>query len=95
MRKLMLVLATTAGLALLACASATPALAQVSLDVNIGPPTYGHNYGRYYGYNSRSYNTPYYYSPYSNPGYNTYSNPYPYRYPAPYSRYHDHGYFGR
>ena len=93
MRKISLVLAGAAGLALIATVVAGPALAEVRFGINFGPPSYYQpNYGYYgydsYGYNNRSYYTPYY-------GYyqdHPYGNSNHYRY----SQHNDYpGYYGR
>ena len=94
MRKTSLILASTAALALVAAAAATPALSQTRWTIEIGPPSYYQPYqSDNYGYYSRPYYTPDY-GTYPNQRYNTYSYP---TYPnyAPYGRYSDHGYFGR
>jgi len=88
MRKLSMILATTAGLGLLGGAAAVPALAQVRL--YIGTPLYVPYY-QPYGYNSR----PYYYQPYNEPRYNRYGNTYPYYNQYSYPYYSSPGYYGR
>jgi len=102
MRKISLVLASTAGLALLAGAAAAPAAAQIRLDLGFGPSTY---YQPYNGYNQRydgyrpyyGYNNGYYaYRPYD--GYNNgyYSRPYGYPTYNSYGNYYNSpGYYGR
>jgi hypothetical protein len=89
MRKLSMALVAAAGLTLLAGAAAAPAIAQVRLEIGVGPHSYYGNQGTYYGYNNRPYYAPYYYQPYYNPRpgivypyYNQYSNPY-YRHTYP------------
>lgn len=98
MRKISLLLAGAAGLAVVAGAVASPALAQVSFGIDIGPPSYHQPYrGRHgynsYRYNSYGYNTRPFYAPYY--GYNqpyTYGNPNYYQY----NRNHDYpGYYSR
>ena len=94
MRKLSMALVAAAGLTLVAGAAASPALAQVRLDIGIGPQQYYGYQGTHYGYSTRPYYAPYYYQPYYNPRptysapyYNQYSNPYYHHtYPGTYGR---------
>jgi len=95
MRKLSLLLASAAGLALIAGTAATPALAQIRLGIDLGPPTYYRPYNGYNnGYNSRPYYDPYY-GTYPNQGYNTYPYPSYNPYYGRYDRYNYPGYYGR
>lgn len=72
MRKLATILLTAGGLGLATAAVATPALADVRLNLNFGAPDYYYAPYGYYHYRPYYY-SPYYYRPY-------YYSPYYYRY---------------